>query len=106
MFRENIIFGFQFENKIMKQYFSEIENIIQNSTSNLIKERFKNKIAWFLDNNRKKLDGIINYINPVGYHPVIPIVLNHPKGIRLRWCHANYAAIPTKNGYNVLEMIT
>jgi hypothetical protein len=41
-----------------------------------------------------------------GNHPLIPIIINHPDIPELRWCHADYAAIPTKNGYNVLEMIT
>jgi hypothetical protein len=39
-------------------------------------------------------------------HPLIPIVINHPDIPELRWCHADYAAIPTKNGYNIIEMIT
>lgn len=39
-------------------------------------------------------------------HPSIPLVVNHPDIPNLRWCHADYAAIPTEKGYNVLEMIT
>jgi len=39
-------------------------------------------------------------------HPYIPVVFNHPNIPELRWCHADYAAIPTKNGYNIIEMIT
>ncbi|MBU4338793.1 hypothetical protein KKD57_04530 [Patescibacteria group bacterium] len=41
-----------------------------------------------------------------GEHPRIPIVRNHPGIKNLKLCHADYALIPTKNGINILEMIT
>jgi hypothetical protein len=50
--------------------------------------------------------GIIWGSSDRGEHPQIPVVLNHPDIPELRWCHADYAAIPTKNGYNIIEMIT
>lgn len=39
-------------------------------------------------------------------HPLIPSIFNNEGIPELRWCHADYAAISTKNGFNILEMIT
>jgi len=45
-----------------------------------------------------------NFTNTGHLH--IPIIHNHPEVSELKWCHADYASIPTKKGLNVLEMIT
>lgn len=34
----------------------------------------------------------------------IPIIINHPKVPDLRWCHAQYAVIPTEKSFNLLIM--
>jgi|GEM_PF-2254240 len=49
---------------------------------------------------------VVRMIRREDEHPRIPLITNHPDIPELRWCHADYAAIPTKNGYNILEMVT
>lgn len=45
-----------------------------------------------------------NFTNTGHLH--VPIIHNHPEVSELKWCHADYASIPTKKGLNILEMIT
>lgn len=63
-------------------------------------------IKRFKDKKRGIPDKRIGRSQDQGSHPCLPIILNHPDIPELRWCHADYAAIPTKKGYNILEMIT
>ena len=64
------------------------------------------EIRIFDQNGIKYIGQIISGFAREAMHPRIPMVKNHPDIPELRWCHADYAAIPTKNGYNIIEMIT
>jgi hypothetical protein len=52
--------------------------------------------------------GRSNTYSPFGDtpHPEIPIVIGHSGIHELRWCHASDAYIPTKNGINIIKMIS
>lgn len=123
---KDIIIGFkkQSGNPVFKKYHEKVLPIMQDQaekvklTAHLDPRKWKKgygtndfnqALATLLSFDKPKYYrkvGIITGSSNEGKHPQIPIVLNHPDIPELRWCHADYAAIPTKNGYNIIEMIT
>jgi len=125
-FFENSIFGFGLKNKAFRKYNEKVNDLLStlddsayNSEENgidflgigklttklLSQGPFKNEKG-----NLVSADEIDSRYgtqhDDASHHPHVPVVLGHPDIPELRWCYADYAAIPTKNGYNVLEMIT
>lgn len=107
-FRSVPLFGFDHNNKVFNYYINSYKNIIHNLKFN---EKTYEELA---ERTVKRAVGSIEYMQGIkdlpaniGHgHPIIPLIINHPDLSNLRWCHADYAAFPTKKGYNVLEMIT
>ena len=126
----NIVLGFKFDtrNSVLRDYCTKILNLVKEQ-----KARKSEKDSYYYRKNSRDKDARSLAINTVkslvepmrewkgqkvsatgrignslerGEHPYLPIVVNHPNLPELRWCHADYAAIPTKNGYNIIEMIT
>ncbi len=60
----------------------------------------------YYDSFNKMLINSGERFEPSTPHPVIPVILNNPNINELRWCHADFAYIPTKKGMNIIEMIT
>ncbi|OHA53352.1 MAG: hypothetical protein A2Z62_02585 [Candidatus Terrybacteria bacterium RIFCSPLOWO2_02_42_20] len=87
-----VIFGFGLKNKAFQNYLEKAKFYVENEYSS---EEYS---------SIEYLTGRKNYLNRE--HPVIPIMVKHPDVTELRWCHADYASIPTKKGLNILEMIT
>jgi hypothetical protein len=86
-------FGFSGENFVFNRYMESIKELF-NKQNGIAKEAVtaspKNPFYFQTDPP----------------HPLIPVVIGHPDIPDLRWCHANHAYIPTKNGINVLKMIS
>jgi len=116
-----VVMGFKMDtqNSVLRRYCSKVLNLMEKQ-----KDDFET-LRYYRDRRRSEnertlkgllepipfiKDGVANKVYggslDEGSHPRIPIVLNHPDIPELRWCHADYAAIPTKNGYNIIEMIT
>ena len=57
------------------------------------------------ESNEVAILGIIGDSHDTGHHPRIPIIKNHPKIPDLRWCYADYAFVPTKNGINIIKTV-
>lgn len=128
-FFSSVVLGFKVNtrNAVLREYSSKAIKIVED----LMNEIKKRKIAEkkyvnyddykFEDEGVETLKAVLNSIEPsevTGHisvvtrsdreneHPRLPLIMNHPEIPDLRWCHADYAAIPTKNGYNIIEMIT
>jgi hypothetical protein len=112
---KQIIFGFGLKNKVFQEY---LENISRFYSSETIKEGLKayskDDIDERIEHTKysisklmgRKFQGSRPWSGSSEDHPRIPMVINYPGITRLRWCHADYASIPTKKGLNILETIT
>jgi hypothetical protein len=130
---DNIVLGFKLntQNKVLRDYCKKTAELYEEqdesveikgkeSQNNKLREQCEktmkailNPVSYFKEDKygeeKQIADNIYGYTLEDlerGIHPRIPIIINHPEIPELRWCHADYAAIPTKEGYNILEMIT
>jgi len=85
------IFGFGDDNEVYKRYVLSVKKLFEENPE--VKEAFEADKDPFYFNTRPS-------------HPLIPVILGHPDIPDLRWCHASHAYIPTKNGINILKMIS
>ncbi len=119
----NIVFGFGNKNKAFHHYLTKIKKLYDEILPQIRKKEIMacegishNEILTNRDISNYK-DYINEYLGGVGvhyeigsnseyHHPIIPIISNHPDIPELRWCHADYASIPTKKGLNLIEMVS
>ena len=121
------IFGFGRRNKVINKYYKNCKKPVCNVERNELKTiQSKSGIMTYnLDkyailaedflrqmasdkSDEEAMDTAEDHCKSISYgnHIHMPIVLNHPNIPELRWCHADYASIPTNKGLNILEMIT
>ena len=94
------LFGFG-KNKAFIDYINKYESILgKTNMDDNSKEYTLERISKIQSNslNGWAGDGVA--------HPSIPFIVNHPYVPNLRWCHADYAAFETDQGYAILEMFT
>lgn len=106
---DKMMFGFGRKNKAFTNYLKKVKDIYKkNKVGHTKWQHLQSLLEIPLDEVRKnaqrKLKDDTEYWGIV--HPSIPIVLNRPDIHELRWCHADYASIPTKRGWNIIEMVT
>lgn len=96
--KKHIIFGFGLKNKAFQDYLEKTKLYVANEHG------FSNVPNEY--SSIEYLTGRKDDLIKSDQHPAIPIIVKHPDVPELRWCHADYASIPTKKGLNILEMIT
>lgn len=128
-FLQQNIFGFGQKNKAFRQYLEKTRTLLEEISRRAIETRKQTSELPENNDARNQLNGRFTSVKPriesinamlqgdlgaINWHshmddeshPQIPVVLNHPSIPELRWCHADYAVIPTKKGWNVIEMVT
>lgn len=102
---DNIFSGFSIKNKAFKEYLEKVKILLEN-----LPEKTKEKMPSQINVSLKTVNYFLYNEDHVYSehleHPAIPIVQGYPNIPDLRWCHASYMSIPTKNGLNILEFIT
>lgn len=102
---DTVFSGFSIKNKAFKEYLEKVKIVLETLPVETIKkepsEISLGTIDYFLQ-SRDHTDIHTDHLE----HPAIPIIQGYPNIPDLRWCHASYMSIPTKNGLNILEFIT
>lgn len=102
---DNIFSGFSIKNKAFKEYLEKVKILLENLPKET-KEKMSSRINISLKSVNYFLQNEDHVYSEALEHPAIPIIQGYPDIADLRWCHASYMSIPTKNGLNILEFIT
>ena len=91
-------FSYNLNNKGFVKYLNDASSVLSKYED---QKSLKLKVDEFL--KQENWDDLRNFGKVFKNHPVLPIVQS-PKTVALRWCHADRAFLISKNGINFMQM--